>query len=374
MSHAFGRGKRVEEPEGQNAPSEGQKAPPEASWGIFEEGALCSALTVCPFTVHWPGSVSGTLALGGVAGVATYAQARGRGHVERLLVESLAQMREAGQVVSALYPFSFAFYGRYGWGWVGEKLQATLPLRELPSGGRLARCADEREALELLPARYTQEAQRYRGAFVSGSRDFEGRVRADENRLTYLYVAEDGYLLWRYPAPGSEGPGEIREWIAPTPASERALLALLRDLGVQTRQARVTLPSDTTLLCQTFSWEHELRWESVFMGRVVDLAKALSALKTLGEGSLTLEVHDPHASWNQGCWTLTGEGGRLVVERTSQSPHVTLDIQTLSQAFFGSPSLARLRRAGKVQVHDEAGYHLLEGILPAASVMCWDGF
>lgn len=366
MSHAFGRGGVVEVPEE-------PKDPPLETIGIFEEGELHSALTTCPFTLYWPGSASGELKMGGVAGVATYAEARGRGHVDRLLCESLVRMREAGQVVSALYPFAFSFYGRYGWGWVGEKYEATLPLRELPASKRGARRLSEEAAGEHLPKVYATVAGRYRGAFVPGSRSFSSLLSASDKRLTYTYAVDGGYLLWRYP--GGDGPGEIREYMAATPEAERALLAVLRDLGMQTSQGELTLPGDTTLFCHAIHNDIQVKVEPVFMGRVVDVVAALEVLSSpQPDCRFMLAVDDPHADWNTGTWAITVEAGVVRVGRTDEAAQVSLDIQSLSQAFWGTPGLERLRRAGRVTVHEEAGFVSLALLLPSAPVMCWNHF
>ncbi|MBB6050652.1 GNAT family N-acetyltransferase [Armatimonas rosea] len=366
MSHAFGRGGVVEA-------SAEPKDPPVETLGIFVDGELASSLTTCPFTVYWPGSQVGTLAMGGIAGVASHAEARGQGHVDRLLVESLGRMRAAGQVISALYPFSFSFYGRYGWGWVGEKYGATLPLRELPASKRLARRLTGEAAQTHVTEVYAASGARYRGAFVPGSRNLAGLLSESDRRLTYAYTTEGGYLLWRYPS--GEGAGEVREWMTDSPEAERALLALLRDLGVQTRQGRLTLPADTTLFCQTVLNEMDVRVEPVFMGRVVDVAAALGALKTsLPDGALTLAIDDPHADWNTGTWRVTLEGGAVHVAPTTDAAQLSLGIQAFSQAFWGTPGLERLRRAGKVGVQSEAAFTQLLALLPTAPVMCWDHF
>ena len=55
-------------------------------------------------------------------------------------------------------------------------------------------------------------------------------------------------------------------------------------------------------------------------------------------------------------------------------PEVSVDIQALSQALWGQPSLRTLRRAGRVAVHDERAFAFLEAAFPPACVHCWDDF
>ena len=182
-----------------------------------------------------------------------------------------------------------------------------------------------------------------------------------------------GFLLWRYPLGG--GAGELREYLVATPEAERALLALLRDLGVQTKLGAVTLPPDNTLLCHAAHNDIEAKMQPVFMGRVVDVAAALAQLQTkLPDCSLTLALTDPYADWNTGVWKVTTEAGMVSAVRTNEAPQLTFDIQSFSQAFWGTPGLERLRRAGKVAVHDEAAFPLLSALLPSTPVMCWNHF
>lgn len=363
MSHAFGKGGVVE-------PPTEPKDPPVETIGFFEGDALLSALTTCPFTVYWPGAKDGQLPMGGVAGVATYAEHRGGGYVAKLLTESLVRMRDAGQVVSSLYPFAWAFYQKYGWDAVGEKRTLILPLRELPAGPRVARRLSDSEADTLIPELYASGTAHYRGAFTGQTRRWRGPLDHSEKKTTFAYATEGGYLLWRY-----EETGDIREYVPTTPESETALLALLRDLGVQVPKARVTLPADETVSTRFMHWDREARVQPVFSARVVDFPALLAQLQTEApNGSLVLSVSDPHAPWNHGTWNLTVEAGEVSCTRTTDTPQVELAIQALSQAAWGTPSLATLRRAGRMRVRDEAAFALLAQVFPPQTVMCWDHF
>lgn len=365
MSHAFGRGAQVD------PPTEPQE-PAKESIGIFDGSELLSCLTTCPFTVYWPGALNGELAMGGIAGVATYADARGGGHVDRLLRESLVRMRDAGQVVSALYPFAWAFYQRYGWDAVGEKRNVTLPLRELPGLGRRAKRLSDEAAATQVPALYGIEAARYRGAFTTETRSWPGPLEHSDKRTTYPYATEGGYLLWRF-----GDMGEIREYMASTPDAEAALLHLLRDLGMQTKQGKVTLPTDETITARFSHWDIETQVEPVFSGRVVDVKAALESLQsTAPNGELALQIQDATAPWNQGTWLVTVEAGAVSCLPTDRAPQLSLEIKAFSQAFWGAPDLARLRRAGRVTVATEEAeaFSLLSQVLPPRPVMCWNHF
>jgi predicted acetyltransferase len=362
MNHAFGQGRIPDEPKE-------EPTKPEGTIGLFEGTQLRAALTVRDFDVYW-GS-AGTRAMGGIAGVATWAEARGRGLVDRLLVESLVRMRAKGQSVSALYPFAWAFYRKYGWDWVGERANITLPLRELPKRRAEVALLEGDDAIAYVKSVYGRYAARHHGPLTTETRDWKYRLENSDNKQTYVYTAGDGgYLLWRYN--NDDQPGDVREMLCVSPESEAILLGLLRDLGVQRKTAQWhNVPSDTTLLCHLAHWGIDRKTEPVFAARVVDVEAALTGLPADIEGSLTLGVKDEHAPWNDGVFVLTAEGGttRCVKETRPSAGEVVMDIQALSQAVWGFPALPLLRLAGRVQVYrEENAFEILCRILPATPV------
>ncbi|GAB4453436.1 MAG: GNAT family N-acetyltransferase [Armatimonadaceae bacterium] len=373
MSHAFSKG-NVVQPLPPDAP------PPEmiGCWGLLENGKLQAALTIDPFHVHW--GPSDVLSLGGIAGVATFADARGRGFVDQLLKQSLLAMKAAGQTVSALYPFAFAFYRKYGWEWVGQKRNVSIPLRELKASpeGRKIEVLSGDGVREKLSDGYTQFARRYRGVFTTETHRWQSKLDHSGNRTTYVYRYEPtgAYMLWRY----DSDCGRVREFTAKTPEEYRAFLSLLHYFGTQTEKARVTLPDDTPIQSHLMHWDLNIEVEPVFMGRVVDFGAAMEQITLppdVPDGTMTLELNDEHAPWNHGIWELTVESGKLTVQTVVSrggDADVTLDIQALSQAFWGHPSLAALRYAGRVSFANEDGYKLLAALLPATPVYTLDDF
>ncbi len=77
-----------------------------------EDGVPLADATAIPMRQNVRGTV---YPMAGVAGVATLPLARRRGYARALVTQLLGQMREAGHVVSALYPFRPSFYQRFGY-------------------------------------------------------------------------------------------------------------------------------------------------------------------------------------------------------------------------------------------------------------------
>lgn len=375
MSHAFGQG-RIPTPPAPDAPAPDMHG----IWGVLESGVLKASLQIQDFEVHW--GADDTLAMGGIAGVATFAEARGQGYVGQLLRQSLVAMREAGQTISALYPFAWAFYRRYGWDWVGRKLNVKLPTRELKAypEGKLIEMVegsvDERR--EALAPGYVNFARQYRGVFTSGTHRWNSRLSDSDNRATYTYryPPTGAYLLHRYDG----GSSRVREFTGVAPEDYRAALSLLHYLGTQCKEARLALPDDTTLFSYVMHWDIEVHMEPVFQGRVVDFAPALAQVRVAPgtpNGSLTLALNDEYAPWNDGTWRITVESGKVqadLIVGIGVEADIALDIQALSQAYWGTPSLTELRRAGRIEVQNDVAFNLLSQILPSAVVYTLDDF
>jgi len=114
----------------------------------------------------------------------------------------------------------------------------------------------------------------------------------------------------------------------------------------------------------------------LFMGRVVDVVRALESLNAPLhlQGKLILSVNDPTCDWNTGRFAIEAENGKITARPSSEEAGVAVDIQALSQAFWGQPSLSILRRAGRVSVTDERQFGLLSEILPEAVCYLQDFF
>jgi len=377
MSEAFAGGRRSE------PPALCFVRPPNTVLGILDGPRLVAAATVHALHLWWGDR---QVPMGGIGGVACAAEARGRGHTGRLMAESLRLMRDAGQYTSGLYPFAYAFYRRFGWEWVGEERQHTVPTAHIPAfpEGRSVRVCDGPEALDTIRSVYDTFAWRHRGMATRTDPDpdfWERALAHSDNRTTYVQVYHDpqtdtaeGYLTFRYPDSGDTG--HCGEFFANTPAAYRGLLSVLHYYGTQVERVKFSAPADSPLPLYVMHHDLETKVGPLFMSRVVDVAAALSALTPDPSlaGTLTLNVSDPTCDWNTGTFIVTAEAGQVSALPTPNVPGVTLDIQALSQAYWGQPALELLRAAGRVDVTDEAQYDLLSRLLPPAICFLQDGF
>ena len=91
----------------------GSRAKGETAYGAYEGNELKSAIMCKYFTV----SLFGTLQeMAGISVVASYPEVRNQGYIRNLMKRALNDEHEKGTAVSALYPFNFGYYNKFGYG------------------------------------------------------------------------------------------------------------------------------------------------------------------------------------------------------------------------------------------------------------------
>jgi len=304
--------------------------------------------------------------MGGIAGVATWPEARRKGCVAGLLRHGLETMRGAGQTVSMLHPFSFPFYRKYGWEMTIERKTYTLEPRHFPPRaavpGRVERVAKD---AGLLDGIYEKFASRYTGTIVRTPEWWERRVFTKPGLAALYYNGDgkpEGYLLYEV----KERTMTVHEWVC---VSEEARLGLWRyvaDHDSMADKLAMTVPVDDPL--PFLLPDPRIRQEvvSYFMSRIVDVEGFLAQYPFGpgdGEDAVTLAVEDEHAPWNHGVFRLRIDAvGRARAERmadglqaeNADEADLACDIQTLTALFLGNRPASLLHETGRLRGSREA--------------------
>ncbi|OLF15195.1 GNAT family N-acetyltransferase [Actinophytocola xanthii] len=334
---------------------------PEAFWshrtegwrGLVAEhdGRIVGSLKVRDYRQFFGGVA---VPMGGVASVAVDPHARGQGVASALLDTALADMREHGQVISALYPSAPALYRGRGWEQTGDYQRATLRpemLALLPKPA--TRPTMRRAGKEDLPALtdvYLSVASTVDGMLDRATEAFQPEEALDLDVLDVV-PGPDGSLLGYLAAQRPDGDKLVCEdLVARDGETGLALLAsLARWTGIVNEVSlRIVDPAWWQLLVAL-----PVLYEVVnhpWMLRVVDLPAAVTARGWPAATHLTsfavdIEVADEHAPWNSGRHRLVCDAGQVACE-PGGSGAVRLHARGLGPWFAGSADSAMLRRAG----------------------------
>lgn len=345
--------------------------------GAFEGDDLVSVCRHMELDVRVRG---GWQTMGGLSSVATPPEARRRGHVRTLLAGSLAEYRDRGWTLSALWPFDRGFYGRYGWA-TGHRLaklscdpeKLSWTADHARGEFRPVRVADEDAPddadIATLDSVYDAYGERH-DLTVDRTDEWWREWIFGRGTVPYAYVWERdgepaGYIAYTVDDGDDGRTLHARDFV---PTDHEARLNLLyfcyqHDSQVSTVEA--SLPDDPTVL-DAFADPAGVEY-GVYAGpmlRVVDVVPAVEALDYAVDGSFVLAVDDGFADWNDDTFRVTVEGGAATAERVDADPDVAADVETFTQLYLGYFTVEQAERLGDLSVRDDAARDLLASLYP----------
>lgn len=325
------------------------------------------------------------LPMAGLTAVATRPERRRQGLVGEMLRESLAEYRDRGWPLSALYPFEESFYARYGWATGARYTRATVDVDSLAvvqdaASGRFRRVdPGEHEPLEPVyedwlggrPLATRRSADWWRDrVFQSGDGPLYGVVweRDGEPRGYLVYDVESG------------DEGRRLKTYEFAHRDHEAFLNLLRychDHDSQVADVEVYGPTVDRLLDVVSDRDAvEVQVGSAGMVRLVDVPAALEAVNYPADVAtdLALAVVDDHAPWNEATFAVSVRDGRATVTETDVEPDAAVGVGTLSQLYVGYHSVERARQIGDLRVEREEAADALAALFPPQEPYLPEGF
>jgi predicted acetyltransferase len=373
------------------------------SLAALDGDRMVGTATACTFQMAVPGAMTGAA---GVTGVSVLPSHRRRGILSALMRRQLADIRDRGEVIAALYASESGIYGRYGYGVAADNLRFTIrrgegallrrdpALRAGVTAGELRlRLAEPQEPKAELAKVHDAVLPGRPGMLARDDRWWD-HVLADPEfarggtcPLRCLIAEDDagprGYALYSVKPEWGEdavpaGVLYIKELLAADPPALAAIWSdlLTRDL-VSEIQARMR-PVDDPLLHMLADRRRAraLITDGLWI-RLTDVPGALARRRYASEVDVVIEVRDDLLPENAGRWRLqaggTGEqaGGTreeagASCQRTSAAADIVLPVLALGAAYLGGRRLGALAAAGQAA-------ELRPGALGALSAaMSWD--
>ncbi len=338
-------------------------------YGAFEDDdrTMMGHLTINIYDMHFDGSAC---LMGGVGGVATLPQYRRRGGIRGCFEHMLPDLYRMGYDFASLYPFSTAYYRRFGFETCIQKLKWTvdLPLwnREAPEGSWvLAEQANPMTgAIRHLDGLWER---RYNMMVLHRPQDYgwTEKFQPAKNQ-EYTYVCFDaagvprGYTTFR-PEETPEGRSiACSRFCFDGKEGFGLLMGLFRTMASDFRYARFQTPLERGLQYYAREWSlGAARWElhaNSGMVRVVNVAKVLKKARYQGSGRAVLKITDPQIPENDGAWQVIFREGRAEsVEKTQLAPDALLTIPAFSALICGALDFEEARYAleGLEVIHPE---------------------
>ena len=331
----------------QNCPAdpENDKA---CHWAAFsDDGDMMSTITISDFQIQFDGSVC---PMGGIGGVDSLPQYRRMGGIRGCFQAALPDMYARGYDFSYLYPFSTAYYRKFGYESCVQKFGWEINLSLLPTAtpeGSFA-LAEKRNPM-------TKEIRSIDAAWESkfnmmvqhGEEDYKWCAEADPAvKQEFTYVCFDGdrrpnaYTTFKI-ANESDGRNILCSRFCFTDKKGFGeLMQLFKSLAADHTYAKFSTPAIPALQYLVPEWSlGAAKWNllsNAGMVRVVNVRHVLELARYIGSGQLTLEIQDPQIPENDGRFTVIfADGKALSVEHTAAEPDAVMHICAFSALISG---------------------------------------
>lgn len=319
---------------------EKEKIKQDTIWGWKEDGQLAAKVHQIPLSCYINGKA---FAMGGIAGVASWPEYRRRGMVKHLLYHALVKMKENGQSISLLHPFSFAFYRKYGWEHAFTRQHYSLPMKRLKkkwnlSGGYVRRIGPD---IPLLQQIYSEYASTFNGMLVRDEAWWRQRVLTKKYQIAATFNRQDepeGYIIYDV----TSNIFTIKEWAYVNVQAQKQLLHFIANHDSMADKVELTVPERDNLPLLLDEPRFEQKLTPYFMARIVDVQQFLQEYPFQDEGEFTLVVSDEFFPENSGTYQLDITAGQTTVNideqgNDTQAIHCSIQLLTSMLLNFRRP-------------------------------------
>lgn len=310
-------------------------------WGWIEDGELAAKVHIIPLQIHLQKQV---FKMGGIASVATWPEYRRGGKIRQLLRASLYEMKEKGQIVSLLHPFSIPFYRKFGWELTFSHREINIPINKLKknwnTNGYLRRKKNNEETIEILHTAYTNFASQFAGPLDRDKNWWRERVLNNDDIIAVAYNENkdlEGYIVYHV----KNNILRVRDMAYQSLNGRQLLYQFISNHDSMALHATMRLPENHSLDLLVEDPNFEQKSISYFMSRIVDVEAFLKKYPYRMPADFqpfALKVEDSFMEENSGTYVMekTASGiSVLRVQKAEDIPTLSITVQQLAVVFFG---------------------------------------
>lgn len=331
----------------QNSPADPEQDDA-AHWAAYDDdGNMMSTFTISDFLIRFDGHVC---KMGGVGGVATLPEYRRRGGIRACFQASLPDLYANGYDFSYLYPFSTAYYRKFGFETCVQRYRWAVDLAQLPSSKPVGtfRLAEANRPMTEEIRSIDQVWEQHFNMMVQHSEDaYQWALKADpavNQEFTYVWFDEantpSAYTTFHV-VQEADGRNLVcsRLYFADRQGFA-GLMQLFKSLSADHRYAKFQTPALPALQYLLPEWSlGAVTWEllsSSGMVRVVNAQSVLEKARYRGAGQVTLEILDNQIPENNCCFAVTfAENKAVSVEKCSADADAVLTVSAFSALIAG---------------------------------------
>ena len=334
---------RMEDPEKSRAESEKDTV---EDWGAFaEDGRMMAHIINNRYETWLDGHL---IPNGGIGAVSTLPEYRNTGAIRAIFGRLIPEAYRNGEVISTLYPFSHAFYRKFGYETVRWRSDYEFAPSVL-SGYRFSGSAElwkSGDPVGEYTALYNRFAERFNLAMRRDDRlMLEHHLRGEYYKdRKFCYMLREGgkpvaYLIFQDIRHDPAAILSVRDMAWEGRAGFNAILGFLARFTADYGTIRLFLPGSLDLFSvirSPQSYEIQETAAQDYMIRVVNVRRLLEIMKKPEGCRFVIRTEgDMFVPENNGAWAVSEKG----VAPTDEAPDLTVSIQALGQLASGSVSL-----------------------------------
>lgn len=318
-------------------------------WAAFEDDdqTMMSYFVATPFPVHFD---KHNCKMIGIGGVATLPQYRRSGGIRACFTAALPDMYAKGASFSYLYPFSTAYYRKFGYEMCCERFQYKILLSAIPNTKLEGSCIlvePDHCYLEDIKKIYETWQNQYNMMVIN--EDFEyawvlNSNPAKDQIFTYVYKSKagipKGFMTFQLEQNGYERNLKCKRFFFTDREGFQGLLSILHSCCSDHLYATFELPTNlniTPLLPEWSLGAASCQTHYCGMVRVINVKQVLEMASYHGTGSLVIDLQDDYIEQNNGKFLVEFENDRAKNVRTTDTPaDISIGISDFSRMIVGA--------------------------------------
>ena len=334
--------------------------------GWFDGERLASQISIYPMNMNIHNK---KYDIGLITGVATYPEYACQGLMSSLMKVCLREMKDRGQSISLLYPYSIPLYRKKGWELIADKMTFQVKDFQLPKlkkmPGYVRRVNDDSATLKELHNKF---AKKTHGCLLRNELAWEEYWRWDSDDMTTaIYYNENdephGYLVYRL----DNEIFYIKEMVYLNRQAWKGLWNYVSAHESMLTEVRGNNYTGTSISFWLPDSDIKETIRPYVMGRIIDVhafIKDYQFIHIRRHEALTFEITDDVCEWNNTSFTVTlsPTHGPLIGTVPTKN-RIRLTIKCLTTLLLGYKRPHLLNQMGVISA-DEETLELLEDIIP----------
>ena len=356
-------------------------------YAAFEDDnkTMMSFFVAKPYPIHFDGN---HCRMTGIGGVATLPQYRRRGGIRGCFEKALQDMYEAGYEFSYLYPFSTAYYRKFGYELCCEKMQYTLKLSFLPDYKVDGSCdLVEPQNLHLDEIQNIHKSWQKRYNMMVENEDYDYLWLTKSNPVkdqifTYIYKdhkdTPKGYLCFTNQDTPEGRLLNCSRFVYTDLEGFKGLLNLARSFSSDHIAITFSLPLDQYITALLPEWSMGAGTCQRLLGgmaRVIHVEKVLKAARYRGTGTISIAVNDNYIKENNQTFHVSFEDGRATNVFCDDAPaDILMNITDFSRLIIGCLEAEKIPFLENVVVNTDTDTDTLSKVFYKKPVMLTEYF